>query len=106
VHSATPLQDLCVELHTHTRYKTWQTTQLHTHSSLQHIAETSLTIKYILDKKELLMTLTLYLTNTFGLGYISFHSSSHRVTQSLSWKMTIQGLLTVVSIRASLRGKP
>ena len=33
-HIATPLQDVQVELHTHTQHNAYHTTQSHTHSSL------------------------------------------------------------------------
>jgi len=84
-HVATPLQDLCIELHTHTQYKTFRATQLHTHFSLQHIVETSLTIKYILGKKNTINANSLfnyYLHSRLQL----IHSSTHRVTRNSSWK--------------------
>jgi hypothetical protein len=50
-HSATPLQDLCIELHTHNRYKEYRTTKLHTHSSLQHTDENIIDDKIDLRKE-------------------------------------------------------
>ena len=41
-HVATPLEDLCAELHTHTQYNAYQATQSHTRSSLTLIPNTLL----------------------------------------------------------------
>jgi hypothetical protein len=106
-HVATPLQDLCAELHTHTQYNAYQATQSHTYSLQSHACSGNIVDNKI-GFKRIGLLLSLMLRSTLSLHWVATLVSHLLVELHVAHlgERLFQGLLTFAFTVASLGEMP